>query len=45
MWMMLLMWGCQEPFGERRQDLSGFRIATLTAPGAEADEAESNGLV
>ncbi len=32
MWMMLLLWGCQEPFGERRQDLVGFRIASLTAP-------------
>ena len=36
MWMMLLVWGCQEPFGERRQDLRGFRIAALTAPFAEA---------
>lgn len=38
MWVMLLLWGCQEPFGERRQDLTGFRIATLTAQGANPGE-------
>jgi hypothetical protein len=35
MLLVLILLGCQEPFGERRQDLSGFRIASLTAPAAQ----------
>ena len=35
MLLVLILLGCQEPFGERRQDLSGFRIATLTASAAK----------
>lgn len=38
MLLVLILWGCQEPFGEQRQDLSGFRIASLTAPAAKAGE-------